>query len=51
MVEFSAYAVAIAAVEVLGTLFVVIGVYENTSSSRTNWGGILVKRSIEVFLG
>ena len=48
LVEGRAYDVAITALEVPGPSCVGHVVYENQEDSRTNWGGILVKRSIEV---
>ena len=51
VVEGRAYTVAIADVEVAGTLRVGIFVYENPSFSRTNWGEIVVKQAIGVFPG
>ena len=51
VVEFGAYDVAIAAAEVICPSCVGIVVYENTAASRTNWGGIVVKRAIEVLPG
>ena len=51
VVEGRAYDVAIAAAEVPNLACVGIVVYEDTASRRNNWGGIVVKRAIEVFPG
>ena len=51
VVKGRAYSVAIAAAEVPDPSFVGIVVYDNPAASRTNWGRIVVKRSIEVIPG
>ena len=51
VVEGSFYAVAIAAAGVPVPLCVGIVVYDNPEANRTNWGVIVLKRSIEVFSG
>ena len=42
------YDVAIAATEVPRLVYVGIVVYENMAPSRSNWGGIIFERAIEV---
>ena len=51
VVEGRAYSVSIATAEVPGLLCVWFVVYEIPAPRRTNWGGILVKRAIEVLPG
>ena len=51
VVDSRAYSVSIAAAEISRSECVGLAVYEDTASNRTKWGGFIVKRSIEVFLG
>ena len=48
VVEGGAYYVSIAAAEVPCLACVGLVVYEETAPSRSNWGGIVVERAIEV---
>ena len=51
VVKFRAYAVTIGAAEIPRSTCVEIALYEDTAACRTKWGGIIIKRTIEVFPG
>ena len=51
VVESRSYAVGIVATEIPCLECVGISVYEYTEAGRANWGGIVVKRYIELFPG